>query len=485
MQGGMVRSSVLAVAAWALSVASVVRAQAPSAPPTPPSPAAASSPAAPAASLAPAEVRGTWVTTTANKAISTPEKTAQTMQRLRDIGLNVVYVECWKNGYTEFPSQTMEKLIGVPMKVNDAPADLQRDLLLETTIEAHRNGLLAIAWFEYGFMAANKDTRNELRALGEKEGWLLQDKEKNYVSKQDSFVWMNPIHPKPQQIVTDIVLEAVKKYDLDGVQLDDRIAMPVRMGYDQYTRELYAKEHNGVWSVPEDPSDFEFMKWRSGKITEYARKFASAVRKANPNILVSVSPAPYPWCFENFLCDWPTWMTWTGDERWDEVVPQNYRFSYERTLASVYEQTAVVGPRMKDLIAGIRIVGDGPDLPAEEVTETIKYTRFKKMGGHVLWFSRGVLDVHPEPLRDFYNVAQLGRAPHPARPADWRPLPTVATKVSESQWNVTVATAGKYRMIAKKNGRWELVRSSAFSAGPQTLEISGASAVELLVDRRG
>ena len=58
---------------------------------------------------APPELRGTWVTTTANDAIATPAKTEATMERLADIGLNTVYVECWKNGYTEFPSDDAQK----------------------------------------------------------------------------------------------------------------------------------------------------------------------------------------------------------------------------------------------------------------------------------------------------------------------------------------------------------------------------------------
>ena len=58
---------------------------------------------------APPELRATWLTTTANGAIATPENTDQTMRRLREIGLNTVYVECWKNGYTEFPSATLRR----------------------------------------------------------------------------------------------------------------------------------------------------------------------------------------------------------------------------------------------------------------------------------------------------------------------------------------------------------------------------------------
>src|SRR5690349_15176261 len=113
-----------------------------------------------------AEVRGTWLTTTANDALATPAQTAQTMRKLRELGLNTVYVECWKNGYTEFPSATLQKTIKITHKINlpnQPPAAPTRDLLGETVLEAHRNGLLHFAWFEYGFMCATKETDNELR----------------------------------------------------------------------------------------------------------------------------------------------------------------------------------------------------------------------------------------------------------------------------------------------------------------------------------
>jgi uncharacterized lipoprotein YddW (UPF0748 family) len=110
-----------------------------------------------------AEVRGTWLTTTANTAIATPANTATTMRRLREIGLNTVYVEVWKNGYTQYPSNVLQRTLGVAQRPGSAlqdPGDAAketppRDLLQETLIEAHRNGLPYVAWFEYGFMAAH------------------------------------------------------------------------------------------------------------------------------------------------------------------------------------------------------------------------------------------------------------------------------------------------------------------------------------------
>lgn len=348
-----------------------------------------------------AEVRGTWVTTTANTALASPEATAATMRRLREIGLNTVYVECWKNGYSEWPSEVMHRRIGVPLKVNGAPANLQRDLVREAVTEAHRNGLRAVAWLEYGFMAASAETRNELLALGESEGWITRTRDGRTVGDQNRFAWMNPLHPVPQQLLIDLSLEIVRNYPVDGVQLDDRIAMPVEMGYDDYTRALYLKETGHA--LPDNPRDAAFIRWRADKITAFARRYAASLRAERPDLLISVSPAPFPWSYDNYCCDWPAWARFEGKERWDEFVVQNYRPDYARTRASVEESVARIGNRRKDLLAGIRVVGDGPDMTADDLVRSIRFTRETGLGGHVLWYSRGVLEVHPDALRAFYG----------------------------------------------------------------------------------
>ncbi|MEM7630252.1 MAG: family 10 glycosylhydrolase, partial [Planctomycetota bacterium] len=258
---------------------------------------------------APAEVRGTWLTTTANTHIASPTHTAETMRRLREIGLNTVYIECWKNGYTQYPSEVMQRVIGVerrPALVKQDPSDPDtpveaRDLLQETVIEAHRNEMLAIGWFEYGFMAAHKDTQNHLREMY--PHWLSRDAEGNEIAP-NGFVWMNPLHPETRRLLMDIVLEAVDRYDLDGVQLDDRIVWPYyTMGYDDFTVAWYRNEHAGA-EPPADPRDPEWMRWRADKINAYSRQFVRELREARPGLIVSLSPAPYPWCFENYLLEW-------------------------------------------------------------------------------------------------------------------------------------------------------------------------------------
>lgn len=429
------------------------------------------------------EVRGTWLTTTANTAIATPENTAASMRQLRDIGLNTVYVECWKNGYTEFPSDTMQRAVGVPMKINPSTKDqpaVQRDLLQECVIEAHRNELLCIAWFEYGFMAAHKNTQNELRA---RRDWISLNKSGSDVAN-NGFAWLNPIQPEAQQLLIDIVVEAVRKYDLDGIQLDDRIVWPgLEMGYDPFTRAVYRNETGK--DVPDDQKEPHWTSWRANKVTEFARRFVREVRSANPQLIISLSPGPYPWAYEHYLCDW---VSWAGESpSWDEFVPQVYRMDYPRFKIDWDAQVKFMAEknRQRDLIAGIRLVGDGPDLPTADIARSADAVRASGAAGHAWWFSRGVLEVFPEAISTYYDVQKNGQAPHPRKGAGWRPPAIRAELQPDGSWRADVSP-GKWQVIARRDGQWKLQGEpiNLNERRPITLQASDVQAVELLLDRR-
>ena len=448
------------------------------------------------------EVRGTWLTTTANEHIAGPEQTAQTMRQLAQIGLNTVYIETWKNGYTQYPSDTLQRIIGVDrrpalMKMDPSDPDRPveaRDLLSETLIEAHRNGLLYIAWFEYGFMAAHQTTMNHLRE--QRPEWLSRDIEGNTVAP-NGFVWMNPLHPEARRFLLDLILEAVDRYDLDGVQLDDRIVWPyVTMGYDDFTVAWYRNEHGGS-PPPADARDPEWMRWRAEKVNDYARQFVKELRAKRPGLIVSLSPAPYPWCYENYLLEWPQWARWEpGNSEgmwWDEFIPQCYRYDYEAFKRTWDEQVANLhdagaAPRVADMLAGVLTTGSQPDpVPWEDLRREIEHVRATGGGGHVWWFSRGVLDEYPEQITAFYDISGLGRAAHPRRGLDWRPG-SIALERSADRWSRAQVPEGTYRVIVQREGVWreEAALQVAPGAGVSLAldRPEGADSVELLIDRR-
>jgi uncharacterized lipoprotein YddW (UPF0748 family) len=425
------------------------------------------------------EVRATWLTTTSNEAISSPTNTASSMRNLRNMGLNTVYSEVWKNGYTEFPSTVMQNAIGVSMKINPSPSGaLQRDLLEETMIQAHRNGLIYVAWFEYGLMAAWQGTFNELRA---KADWLSADINGNVVAS-NGFVWMNPIHPEVQNLLIGIVKEAVQKYDLDGIQLDDRIAWPdINFGYDAYTRSVYAAE-NGGQQPPSDPNNAAWKAWRQAKVEAFSKRFVQEIRAAGgPNLLISLAPASHPFALTNYLVDWPAWSKWSGIPTWDEYVPQVYRMTLTDFQRDWPTQVTAIGSRRNNLVAGIRLVGTGNNLPANDVALHPPYIRSTNVGGHSWWFSRGVTDVFPTQINGTYNAGVIGQSPHPRFGYRWRSFPIELNRMN-GVWTGRVPT-GRYRVIARSGASWRTVQTSNYS-GRVNISVPNADAVELLISRR-
>ena len=340
------------------------------------------------ASLPKAELRGVWMTTTANDALASKTNIARSMRKLKEIGINTVYVEVWKNGYTQFPSQTLKKTIGFDRHPGLGKS---RDLLAEVLAEARRNRLKCIAWFEYGFMAAHEGTDNQL--LRQYPHWMTKTREGKLVSDQNPFVWMNPMRPEPQRFLLELIEEVVRKYRVDGIQLDDRIAWPTSMGYDDYTVNAYRRDNRGE-DPPAAKKDPRWIQWRANQVTAFAKQLHDRMQALAPDLVVSISPAVYPWSKENYACDWPEWL----NRGWmTEFVPQVYRPTSASFAAEWKRQKSYCPNAGKRLAAGILLESGGKPLPWSEIEK-----KLTEVEGHVLWFSRAVLDNFAEPLRRYY-----------------------------------------------------------------------------------
>ena len=118
------------------------------------------------ASAASPEIRGTWITTTSSDDW-TSSNLPGTMSSLKQVGLNTVYVEAWKNGYTNYNSTTLSTFTGTT-SLN--PSLGSRVLLNETRTAAANAGLVHGAWFEYGAMAQFLGNTGPRRAVSTR--WL-------------------------------------------------------------------------------------------------------------------------------------------------------------------------------------------------------------------------------------------------------------------------------------------------------------------------
>ncbi len=434
---------------------------------------------------APAEVRGTWLTTTGPDHIRGGLNTPAVMSDLRNIGLNTVYVETWKNGYTNYPSPTLAALTGGPDRstfLGTNPSTV-RDLVQETLIHAHRNQMAYVGWFEYGFSAqfigSGGQPSNPLATHMRDQGWLLKDQSGQYGNQSNGFAWMNPAVPEVRQFLIDITLEAIDRYDLDGVQFDDRLAWPQQFGWDSTTAAIYLSETGR--SLPSSTTNSAFREWRQDKVTQFAEQFTTAVQAARPGVRVSVSPSVTNFSDVNYNAEWPQWQ---DAGLFDEYAPQVYRDSIASFNATIGAQLAPFGPGERDeLVVGLRINGSGASTPYADLEQMIDRTRAEGVAGHSLWYSSGVRDLYGDQLTDYYDVATLGHAANPAYGPDWRPAPIVGASAA-GQWAFDVTQASRYRVVGKVGSYWTELGSMPFEAGNAVLTVPGATQVELLLDRR-
>jgi uncharacterized lipoprotein YddW (UPF0748 family) len=260
------------------------------------------------------KIRGVWLTTNDINVLRDSTRLQSALAELSQLNFNTVYPVVWNAGYALYPSVVAQRA-GSPYVHRGADG---QDILADVINQAHRQGLLAIPWFEFGFMAP---PTSEL-ALAHPD-WLTQrqDGTQTSGSAAGEVVWLNPFKPEVQKFITDLVSEIAARYDIDGIQFDDHTALPSDFGYDAYTMALYQQETEKP--VPTNPRDAAWMRWRADKITDFVAQLNQAVKQYRPRAIFSVSPNPYDTAYNSFLQDW---VTWVNRGIVDELLIQVYRW---------------------------------------------------------------------------------------------------------------------------------------------------------------
>jgi uncharacterized lipoprotein YddW (UPF0748 family) len=338
----------------------------------------------------PIELRGVWLTNVDSRVLESRASIAEAMQFLADHNFNIVYPVVWNKGMTLYRSDVMKKYFGIEM---DTLATYKnRDPLAEVIEEAHKRNIAVVPWFEFGFSCSYKDNGGHI--LKAKPQWAARDRNGKLLEK-NGFEWMNAFHPEVQEFMLSLVMEVVKKYDIDGVQGDDRLpAQPIEGGYDSLTVALYKETHLGN-APPLDFRDKHWKYWRAVRLNSFAQTLYWKVKALKPDIVVTWSPSIYPWSLDEYLQDWRSWVNPdpNGNYSADIVHPQNYRYSieaYRQTLDTQHRDSMRITTNRRYLYPGI-LLNVGTYLMSEEyLKEAVRYNRVSGYNGEVFFFYEGL-----------------------------------------------------------------------------------------------
>jgi uncharacterized lipoprotein YddW (UPF0748 family) len=359
----------------------------------------------------PREFRGVWIATVAN--IDWPSKPGLAnidqqaelvalLDKAAELNLNAVVVQVRPSADALYASKLepwSEYLTGN----QGQPPKPFYDPLKFAIEEAHKRGLQLHAWFNpYRVRQSGAKSvpapAHVSRAMPE------------LVRKYGPYLWFDPGEPDALARFIEVVTDVVRRYDLDGVHIDDYF----------YPYPIKAADGHLV-PFPDDESferakeageQFDRDDWRRQNVDHLVERMYKEVKKEKPWVLVGISPfgiwrPGYPEGIQGFdqyaslYADAKKWL----NEGWvDYFTPQLYwkiegPQSYPKLLAWWHGENA----QQRHLWPGngAHNVRRGPDIveardawPAEELIRQIELTReeLKASPGNVHFSAKCLMD---------------------------------------------------------------------------------------------
>ena len=307
---------------------------------------------------------------------------AEAMDFLQQMGFNVIFPVAWNRGHTLFPSKVMNHY-SFPI-IDPFYERQQRDPLAEIIKEAHQRNIAVIPWFEYGFAASHLAHGGHI--LQQKPNWAAIDYQGKRV-KQGGLVWLNAFDLEVQQFMLELILEVVNNYDVEGIQGCDRLpALPVTGGYDRATSQKYRADFGN--KPPPNCKNRRWIQWRAEILTNFLAQLHTRVKAVNSELIVSLSPAIYPFCLDNLLQDAKTWV-----ERGlvDLIHPQIYRPSFSSYRQEVKKIAQTFSPNLLHKFApGIALTANNQEISRDDLFRCLELNHSNNFSGQILFHYEGL-----------------------------------------------------------------------------------------------
>nr|WP_202414217.1 family 10 glycosylhydrolase [Duganella flavida] len=171
---------------------------------------------------APREFRAAWVSTVAN--IDWPSRSNLTtakqqtealaiLDRAKALNLNAIVLQVRPSADAIYPSELEPWSEFLTGQQGRAPAQAW-DPLQFWIEQAHARGLELHAWFN-PYRARHATAKSPLAAIH------IGRKQPDVVKSYGRYLWMDPGEAAASQHTLDVVLDVVRRYDIDGVHIDD------------------------------------------------------------------------------------------------------------------------------------------------------------------------------------------------------------------------------------------------------------------------
>lgn len=259
------------------------------------------------------ELKGTWIRPN-SKNIQDIQKT---LDKIKDTGINNVFLETYFHGRTIFPSRTMAQY-----GFEEQNPDFENvDILSVWIKEAHRRGIKVHVWFE-SFYVGNKPPQNNPKSiLAIKPEWMNRTKQKadydGYVShpQEHNGYFLDPANPEVIEFLLKLISEIATRYAIDGVNIDyvrypniSKENYNNQWGYTKYARDeffqIYA--YDPIEIQPKTSLWENWCQYRRDKITNYIQSVYNLLKYRNIMLSAVIFP-DYKVSMQTKFQDWAFW----------------------------------------------------------------------------------------------------------------------------------------------------------------------------------
>ncbi len=230
------------------------------------------------------EFRGVWIATVFN--LDWPsrpglpaERQQQELVRILDravaLKLNAVILQVRPNCDALYPSE-LEPWSVVLGGVQGQPPQPLYDPLALAVEQAHARGLELHAWFN-PYRAGRVATRERMAANH------VARARPELVREYGNDLWLDPGLDEVRAHTRDVVLDVVRRYDIDGVHMDDYFYPYPVAGVDFPDEVGWQRYRDGGGALARDD-------WRRDNVDRLVRELGEAIKRERPQVKFGVSP---------------------------------------------------------------------------------------------------------------------------------------------------------------------------------------------------
>ncbi len=330
------------------------------------------------------ELKGVWI----RPSEKTVQEVQKTLDKIKDAGINNIFLETYYHGRTIFPSRVMKEY-----GFEEQNPEFKYDVLAVYIKEAHRRNIKVHAWFESFYVGNKLPSQNPKSILAIRPYWQNRTRQKadfvGYVShpQEHNGYFLDPANPEVINFLLSLIGEISARYNIDGFNIDyvryPNIAkenVNNQWGYTQYAR----NEFNQIYGV--DPLDVQYRtaywdswgEYRRDKITQYIQKASELLKNRNTMFSAVIFP-DWKMSLQTKYQDWTYWL----EEGYLDAVTPLILTSDDELAKSMLEEIRKKVPNSATIYPGL-FTGFIESDP-EDLLKQIHIIRKLRLGGVVLF----------------------------------------------------------------------------------------------------